>query len=581
MKMISKIAKVALGLVFVGSSVFAQSLDDAKKAIDAEQYQKAKSMLKNLTTTQPTKDENFFYLGWVYLIQEYPDSAAAQFTKGTTVDPKSALNYVGLGAVAHLTKDAVGVTSNFTKAVSLTSKKDSKPYLYMGKAYLLLPAGVKEVSKDDATAAIAVLNKGAVANPKDVEVLVTLGDANRAIRNTTEAYNNYSSALTLDPKSLTANVAEGILWENAQNFEDAEKQFKAAIAIDPNFGPAYREWAETDLYWAKTVRTVASAKVKEAVEHYQKFLSLTDESVESLLRYADFLYNAGDYKTLQDVAAKLSKSANSNARVYRYIGYSAYETKDYQAGLDAMNNWFKKAEPARILPTDYLVLGRLQIASGKDTAGGIATLKKVADMDSTQTETIYSTDLNNVYKARKDYLGQAKNYEEETGKIHRPLLTEHFYEANYYYYAFDSKKPDSTLLVKADSAASYVQRISTKPLPDVFLLRARIVDYKDKDFSKMQGTAKPFYDKYIDLITTAGPNPPTDARIIKGLAEAYAYEGNYSLYHDKDDAKANDFFTKSLAIDPNNYYAKFYFSQKAAASSAPAPTTKSGTTKKP
>ena len=35
MKMISKIAKVALGLVLVGSSVFAQSLDDAKKAIDA------------------------------------------------------------------------------------------------------------------------------------------------------------------------------------------------------------------------------------------------------------------------------------------------------------------------------------------------------------------------------------------------------------------------------------------------------------------------------------------------------------------------------------------------------------------
>jgi predicted negative regulator of RcsB-dependent stress response len=61
MKMISKIAKATLGLVFIGSSsVFAQSLADAKKAIDAEQYQKAKSMLKNLTVTQADKDENFF-----------------------------------------------------------------------------------------------------------------------------------------------------------------------------------------------------------------------------------------------------------------------------------------------------------------------------------------------------------------------------------------------------------------------------------------------------------------------------------------------------------------------------------------
>src|ERR1700748_2004428 len=113
MKMISKIAKVALGLVLVGSSVFAQSLDDAKKAIDAEQYQKAKSMLKNLTTTQATKDENFFYLGWVYLIQDYPDSAQAQFTKGLAVNPKSVLNTVGLVAVAHAKQDAAGGNTKF------------------------------------------------------------------------------------------------------------------------------------------------------------------------------------------------------------------------------------------------------------------------------------------------------------------------------------------------------------------------------------------------------------------------------------------------------------------------------------
>ena len=42
MKLTSKVATAVTGLVFIGSSVFAQSLSDAKKAIDAEQYQKAK-----------------------------------------------------------------------------------------------------------------------------------------------------------------------------------------------------------------------------------------------------------------------------------------------------------------------------------------------------------------------------------------------------------------------------------------------------------------------------------------------------------------------------------------------------------
>src|ERR1700759_1137695 len=98
MKVINKTSAAVLGLILIGSSVFAQSLPDAKKAIDAEQYQKAKSMLKNLTVTQPTKDENFFYLGWVYIKQDYADSAKTAFEKGLAVNPKSGLNKAGLGA---------------------------------------------------------------------------------------------------------------------------------------------------------------------------------------------------------------------------------------------------------------------------------------------------------------------------------------------------------------------------------------------------------------------------------------------------------------------------------------------------
>src|ERR1700760_20767 len=117
MKINTKLALAVLGLVFIGTAVKAQSLDDAKKAIDAEQYQKAKSMLKNLTNTQADKDENYFYLGWVYLKQDYPDSAKTAFNKGIAINPKSALNYAGLGAVAHVTKDNAGATSNFNQAI--------------------------------------------------------------------------------------------------------------------------------------------------------------------------------------------------------------------------------------------------------------------------------------------------------------------------------------------------------------------------------------------------------------------------------------------------------------------------------
>ncbi len=573
--MISKIANVALGLVVVGSSVFAQSLADAKKAIDAEQYQKAKAMLKNLTVTQAkNNDENFFYLGWTYLQQDYVDSAKAAFTKGIAVDPKSALNYAGLGVVAHLNKDAAGESSNFKQVADLTSKKDSKPYIYMGEGLLMPLPGSKVVNTADADAAIAALKKATLANPKDAEAALALGNAYRSQRNTSEAYNYYTTALGLDPKSPAANVAQGVLWSNAHNFEDAVKQFQAAIAIDPNYGPAYREWAETDLSWALDSKAVASEKINEGVANYKKYMSLTDESDETLMRYADFLVSAGKYEELQQVASTLAKHAGSNIRVYRYLGYAAYENKDYTNGLTAINTWFSKAEPTRILPRDYYYLGRLQIASGKDTVAGIGNLKKAADLDSTLAEDAY-TDITNVYKKKNEYLNIANSYYDIANKVHNSSSpTNRVYAGIYYYYAVAyNKTKDSTLLDKRDTSLAIAAKAYTTPPADIYLYRARIADLKDnKDLTKMAGLAKPYYEKYIEALTA---KQPTDVKTKRYFAEAYAYMGNYYLYHDKDDAKALDAYTKAREQDPDNRQAKFYFDSKAAPAATTAPAKKS------
>ncbi len=584
MKMISKIAKVALGLVFIGSAVFGQSIADAKKAIDAEQYQKAKGMLKNLTVTQPTNDENIFYLGWVYLIQDYTDSAKTTFTKGIAVDPKSALNYVGLGAVALSGNDDTGAASNFNQAITNTGKKDSQPYLYIGKAYLM-DAKDGKFPPAKANAAIDALTKGKAVNPKDAEILVALGNAYRSQLKSNEAYEAYQAALALDPKLPAANVASGVLWRYADNFSDSEKQFQAAIAIDPNYGPAYRELAETDLTEAQTNIKVASAKVKEGVENYKKFLSLTDESLESLLRYADFLVNAGDYVTLQEVATKLSKSATINARVYRYLGYAAYENKDYAAGLTAMNNWFAKAQPNRILPRDYGYLGRLQIASGSDTAKGAENLKKYAELDTTQVQDAY-TEIAKMYFAKGKYQQAGDAYQAIIDKVHgKPLLIEHFWAGYSYYYEFalnqapayrknNATKPDSALLVKADTLLSQYEHATPAPVVQALSTRAYIADYRDTLYNDLKGIAKPRYEKIIEVLgTKAAPS----AAEKKALAAAYAYLGNYAEYHDKDDAKAMEYFTKAKEFNPDNSYVKFYFDQKATPATPTTPVKKAGT----
>jgi len=569
--MINKIAATGLGLLFIGSSVFAQSLADAKKAIDAEQYQKAKSMLKNLTVTQADKDENYFYLGWVYLKQDYLDSAKTIFNKGLAVNSKSALNYVGLGAAAHVEKDNATATTDFNTAVSLAGKKNSTPYLYIGLSYLLPVSGSSigpkgsAVTAADANAAIAILNEGKAANPRDAEVMTAIGDANRSQLNSNEAYSAYSSALSLDPKSAAANVAEGVLWKYADNFDGAVTQFKAAIAIDPNYGPAYREWAETDLRWADTDPTLHDAKVQEAVDNYKKYISLTDYSVESQMRYADFLITAKDYVTLQKVATDLSASVKSNLRVYRYLGYAAFENKDYPTAETALTKWTTQADPKRLIPFDYLNLGKSELALKKDSLG-VLDLRKALTLDTTQVD-VYGDIATSLFSLKK-YQEAADAYHIYGEKSPHAKLKDHFNEGYSFYEAYLAQarkaqtvktfKPDSTLLTKADSAFSYVQHKLANPNISVVYYQAQVKDFEDAgDRNNIKGLAKPFYEQYIQLVLAKGGTPDADTK--SNLVDAYVYLGNYAEFKDKDHAKALDDFNKAKELDPTDARVTYYF----------------------
>jgi tetratricopeptide (TPR) repeat protein len=573
MKMISKIAGAGLGLVFLGSSVFAQSLADAKKAIDAEQYQKAKSMLKNLTTTQADKDENFFYLGWVYLKQDYVDSAKAAFNKGLAVNAKSALNFAGLGAAAHIEKDNSTATNDFNQAVA-NAGKNSKPYMYAGLGYLLPVSGSStgpngsKIAPADADAAIAILNKGKAVNPKDAELLVALGDAYRSQLKSNDAYSAYSSALAIDPKLPSANVSTGVLWRYADNYEDSQKQFDAALAIDPNYGPAYRESAETYLRSAFNDAAGHDAKIQKAVENYKKYITLTDYSTESQMRYADFLISAKDYVTLQKVATDLTSSKSSNLRVYRYLGYAAYENKDYASAETAIGKWTKEADPKRIIPRDYLVLGQTEIALKKDSLG-VKDLRKALSLDTSQVD-IYGDIATALYGLGK-YADAGEAYHIYASKSRQAKLTDHFHEALADYFAFNDEtdkikkdpkyKPDSALLVRSDSAFTYVEHKAAKPIAQVVLYHAYVKDSEDNDRNNIKGLAKPLYEQFIELTLAKGA--PDDKTKVS-LANAYAYLGNYAENKDKDEAKALDLYTKARDNDPTNAQVKFYFAKHGA-----------------
>ena len=550
MKMTKKAITLSLGLVVMGSASFAQNLSDAKKAIDAEQYAKATSMLKSLVSSQAGKGENYFNLGDVYLHNEYVDSAKAVFTKGITADPKYALNYVGLGHVDLATNNAASAKTNFDKAIGLASKKDHTPYLYIGKAYL-------EQDKPDFAAALTNLTKAdeVDASDKDPETFLALGDLYAAQKKNSEALSNYLRALNINEGLVRAKVQIGRMYKESRAFPESETQLKEVITADPNYGPAYREIAELYMQWANFEPAHYAEKSKQALENYKKYMDLTDKSFDTRLRYAQFLFYAKDFKALETETADIAKLYPNNQKtlvINRLQAYSAAENKNPES-LKLLTDFFaKNADTSRLIAADYLYLGKAQLVAGQDSLA-LKSIRTAIAKDSTNVEAL--EDVGKALYTNKKYDQAAAVYKDaiKLNPNGKGSLTNYYYlaSADYFDYANkdrDKKNPAKTILVEADSALAHLNKVSPE-FTLAYIMRARVARLMD-DQTNPKGLLVPYYEQYLDLVTVKKPELGAAEAEKRNLVEAYTNLG--FAYTPTDKAKAGDYFKKALAIDPAN-----------------------------
>ena len=342
-----KLLSIAL-LAFVGIG-HAQDLDQANKAIDAEQFEKAKSILKKVLVTKPENGKSAFLLGNIYLAQNIADSAKIYFQKGLKAANDSKLNYIGLGQLDLDNGNLTAAQSNFDLATQEVKKKDIEPYVYVGKAYM-------NANKPDYTKALVVLNKAKLLKPQDAQLQLVLGDAFYGDKNQNEAYAAYRNAFQIDPTLIRARVQQGVLLKGAKAYSEAIKFLNEIEVSNPQYGPVYRELAETYYYWGANEPKKYNEYIQKALAYYEKYMSLTDYSLTSRMRHADFLILAKDYKALEAEALKMKELDNVNPRILRYLGYAAYENGNTDAALQALESFI--ATPTnKIIARDYLYLG--------------------------------------------------------------------------------------------------------------------------------------------------------------------------------------------------------------------------------
>lgn len=537
---------------FLASASFsyAQDLSQARKAIDAEQYENAKSMLKSILKTNPINGRASFLLGNVYLIQAVTDSAKIAYDRGLSGTDGAKLNYIGLGTIDLDNANTVAAEANFALALKDVRKKDVEELTNIGRAYTYS-------AKPNFKKAIEVLNKAKAINPNDAQVQLALGDAYNGDKNQNDAYVAYRNAFQIDPTLLRAKVQLGVLLKGAKSYDEAIKSFNEVIVINPNYGPVYRELAETYYKWGRNKPSKSVEYMQTAIGYYEKYLGLTDYSLNSRMRHADFLILVKDYKALEVEANKMIELDKVNPRIFRYLGYSAYENGNIDLAIKSLESFI--GNPGnKIIAKDYLYLGLSKFKKGLSTDGlsldvnlynsGLADIKKSVEM-----EPLVIEDLNEIGKkmfTQKLFKESVSIFELGTTKTeNKNYVDDNIYYGLAIYYSNNKKDvtPDPIALQKADVAFGNV--ITASPTyQDAYLYRARTNSLMGND----EMTIK-CYEEYVAKASEKGPEELAKPATIKKIIESYNTIA--ASYANTDKVKAKEYFAKTLALDPTNDYA--------------------------
>ena len=529
----------------------AQEIDQVKKVIDAEQFEKANGILKSLIQTKPNSGKAYFLLGNIYLTQKIADSAKIFFNKGLTVTEDAKYNYIGLGQMDLDDNNLTAAQNNFNLATKDVKKKEVEPFVYIARAYM-------NTDKPDYTAALFNLNKAKAVSPSDPQLLLALGDAYYGDKKQNESYVSYRDAFAADPTLIRAKMQLGVLLKGARAFTEAVKAYDNVISTNPEYGPVYRELAETYYLWGFNEPKNNKEYIQKALEYYEKYMKLTDYSLTSRMRHADFLVLTKDYKALEMEANKMKELDKVNPRIFRYLGYSSYENGNTDSAIAALETYLT-TPTNKIIARDYMYLGlaKLRKANNLETKtfdqavfdAGVLNLKKAVEMEITMTNDL--SEIGKKFYEQKLFKQAAAIYEIAVTNVNsKNFVLDNFYLGNSLYYNNTKKdvvKPNPEELQKADAAFGNV--ITASPTTqDAYIFRARANNLLENDEMIIK-----YYQQYIDVVTEKGAEELAKPAVKTKFIESY--NAIAAAYANTDKTKAKEYFNKTLTLDAVNDYA--------------------------
>ena len=537
--MMSLTKKIAFGVSvgFFTNFAFGQTLQEGINSADSHKYAHARQVFTEMVAKSASA-ENYFYLGNSYLTQFEPnfDKAQEEFNKGLEADKKSNLNKIGLASIK-LGKGNKAAVAEIQEIVKDSREKDAE-VLYRAAEALTLFGGAP-----NADLAIDFLNKAVERSAKNgtpAHYYYTLGDAYRLkLTNSPQvagsAMTAYEKALPTAKNKASVFTRIGTLWMQAQQWKPAKENIDKAIAFDATYAPAYKAKAGYD------IRYQQNALATQDLINYAKY---ADEDPDTQLEISKLFFTNEDYGNSKMYLDKVFDKVEDPIK-FKLRAYLQYADGDYVGAKASMDSFLAKAEKSRILASDQGLQGL--IAAGLAYKETDETKKAALNSEAQQKIAIA--------KAAKD---ETMNWDEELVKIKGGGgVNQASVDAGATTPEIEALKAavvknpqDTETLFKLANAYQEVknwngaihswQKMSGL-LPDW------APAYYSQGYSQQQAgnneLAKIAYEKYIATVK------PEEVDSNKEIL-SYAYFAVAYMVKDSDAAKAKDYASKSVALNP-------------------------------
>jgi len=336
----SKKIVLSAAATFLLSFTNAQTLSEGINNIDSHKYAKAKEVFNQMVAKSPTA-ENYFYLGYSYLIQFEPDfnKAKEYFDKGLAIDAKSYLNKVGLASIKLGKGQKVSAINDFTQIAKDSREKDAEVLYRIGEALTMYEGN------NDPSLAVSYLNKAvAIAEKEGVPAYYyyTLGDAYRLIKDPGNAMTAYENASSIAKNKASVFYRMATLWMAAKQYKKAEDNINKALSTDVTYAPAYKAQAEYNRIFQRHEETTTS------LVNYTKY---ADEDPSTTLEIAKLYFINNDFEESKETLNKVFDKVSDPIK-YKLRAYLQYQDNDFANAKTNLDTYYAQVEKSRIIPSD-------------------------------------------------------------------------------------------------------------------------------------------------------------------------------------------------------------------------------------